>query len=75
MLGVKHSMIPSSLGNKSVAKRFLGNWQYPYAGASVVKTKTETPIGDNNYTKDTIYLPTGISSRRTKQIHNSLEKK
>jgi len=75
MLGVKHSMIPSSLGNKMVAKNFLGSRQSPYAVTSVVKTNTETPVGDNQYTKDTQYLPTGIHYRRTKGIHHSLEKK
>ena len=75
MLGVKHSMIPSSLGNKAVGKNFLGNKQYPHAVTSVVRTNADTPIGENDYTKDTQYLPTGISTRRTKGIHHSLEKK
>ena len=75
MLGVKHSMTPSSLGNKMVAKNFLGSKQYPYAVTGIVKTNAETPVGDNQYTKDTIYLPTGIHYRRTKGIHRSLEKK
>ena len=75
MLGVRHSVIPTSLGNKSVGKNFLGNKQYPYAVTGIIRTNSDTPVGDNQYNKDTIYMPTGISTRRTKGIHHSLEKK
>ena len=75
MLGVKHSMIPSSLGNKAVGKHFLGSKHQNHPAIGIARTNAETPVGDNQYTNNTQYLPTGISTRRTKVNHNSLEKK
>jgi len=76
MIGVKHSMVPSSLGNKPHGKNYVGNKQYPHSVTGNVKTNQDTPVGDNQYNKDAQYLPTGLhNSRRTKENYNSLEKK
>ena len=74
MLGIKHGMIHSSLGNKSFGRNYIGAKQSPYSVTGSVRTNHGTPIGDNQYTKDTIYMPTGVNRRRTKGINPSLEK-
>jgi hypothetical protein len=77
MIGVRNSQ-KKFIGQKSnLSGLTIGKKLNPYNNNSQLMVKKNDPeqIKENNYNKNTIYMPTNINKSKSEKNYNSLERK